>query len=76
MDEDDYKLYVLAELCYKKEHKDINEEELFPNDWYSSKNYKLKTEIIAEALNSNKKVEEVDKYLNLQEGVKERISQK
>jgi hypothetical protein len=58
----DYQLYVLAELSYKKEHPEINEEDLFPKDWYSTRNYKLKSEIIAKALNNNILIEQVEEY--------------
>ena len=70
MDEDDYKLYLLAELCYKKEHSDKKEEELFPSDWYSIKNYKTKTEIIGEALKNNIEITETQRYLDVIEGVR------
>ena len=69
-DEMDYKLYVIAELSYKKAHSDINEEELFPIDWYSSNNYKLKTEIIAQALKTNMMIEDTELYNNTREQVK------
>lgn len=48
MREDDLNLYVLAELGYKKKH--LDSKNIFPFGWYSTKNYKLKVEIIAEAL--------------------------
>ncbi len=66
----DYKLYVLAELNYKKEHPELKEDNLFPLDWYSNNNYKLKTEIIAEAINNKKLIEDVQKYQDIQEGIK------
>ena len=62
MDEMDLKLYVIAELNYKKRHN--NQKNIFPNNWYSNKNYKLKTEIIAEAIKKNIKIEETDLYIN------------
>jgi hypothetical protein len=70
MDDLDYKLYVLAELSYKKEHPEIPEEDLFPIGWYSTENYKLKNEIIAEALREKILVENTKKYMFLQEGVR------
>ncbi len=58
---DDYKLYILAELNYKDEHKEeIND--LFPNNWYNSNDYKLKTNIIGEALLNNIKIEDTPMY--------------
>lgn len=50
MDDLDYKLYVLADLKYKKEHVQLDDSELYPEDWFSSSNYKLKNEMIGEAL--------------------------
>ena len=62
MEQDDFNLYVIAEMTYKKRHQeDANQ---FPMDWYSSKNYKLKTEIIAEALKNNIRVDETELYNN------------
>ena len=69
MEMEDYNLYVIAELSYKKKYK--NEKDIFPIDWYSNRNYKLKTEIIAEAIKNNIKIEDTylyqDKFL---EGIK------
>ena len=39
----EYDLYVLAEINYKDLFK--LQENIFPSDWYNSKDYKLKTEI-------------------------------
>ena len=39
-----------------------NKNDLFPIDWYSSKNYKLKTEIIAEAIKKDIKIEDTNLY--------------
>ena len=60
MKEEDYNLYIIAELTYKQKY--LNEKDIFPTDWYSSKNYKLKVEIIAEALKKNLKIEETELY--------------
>ena len=62
MDELDLNLYTLAELKYKKIHN--NENNIFPIDWYSNKNYKLKVEIIAEAIKNNIKINETSLYQN------------
>lgn len=70
MDDMDLNLYVLAELHYMKEHE--GEEGIFPADWYSTRNYKLKTEIIAEAVKKKIKVKDTDLYrTKMLEGVKE-----
>lgn len=60
MKNDDLNLYIMAELTYK--NKNGNKDNLFPIDWYSSKNYRLKTEIIAEALKNNKEIENTTLY--------------
>lgn len=70
MDEMDYRLYVLAEINYKKAHPEIKEDDLFPIDWYNSNNYKLKNEIIAEAIKEKKLIEETSKYQYLIEGIR------
>lgn len=60
-DDMDFNLYVLAELNYKDAHPELGEE-LFHDDWYLSKDYKLKTEIIFEALKNNTLVYDTDKF--------------
>jgi hypothetical protein len=71
MNEDlDYRLYVLAELAYEKEHEGKSEEELFPNDWYSITNYKTKIEIIEEAIKNNILIQDTQKYQDRIEGIK------
>ena len=70
MDELDYKLYVIAELSYKKEHPELKEEQLFPVGWYSNNNYKLKSEIIAEAIKNKVLIENTKKYELILEGVR------
>ena len=67
--DDEYKLYVLAEINYKNKFKDLEEDELFPSDWYSSNNYKLKIDIILESLKTNKLIRETEKYKMFQEHV-------
>ncbi len=48
----DYQLYVLAELRYNKacDEREIEEDDRFPVNWYGSKDYHFKVEIIARAL--------------------------
>ena len=62
MDEQDLNLYIIAELRYKKEHLNENDESIFPVDWYSNRNYKLKTEIIAEAIKNKTIIENTNLY--------------
>lgn len=69
-DDEDYKLYVLAEITYTKENNNLNEEEIFPTDWYSISDYKTKVEIIAEALNDKCLIAETKKYQDRVEGVR------
>ena len=57
MDEEDYELYILAELHYTDEYSGE-----FPLNWYNSNNYKIKTEIITEALEKHIKIEDTDLY--------------
>ena len=65
-----YNLYVLAEIAYKKEHQDLEENELFPEDFYSISNYQVKTEIIAESIKNKKLISETELYKNRVEGVR------
>ena len=60
--ETEYDLYVLSEIAYTNKHKLENEDELFPDGWYSSKNYKLKIQIIGEALEKDIDVKETDAF--------------
>ena len=69
-DDEDYKLYVLAEITYTKENENVDEKELFPADWYSINNYKVKVEIIAEALNNKCLIVETQKYQDRVEGIR------
>ncbi len=69
MNEEDYNLYVLAELSYKKEHPELKDEDLFPYGWYQVDNYKLKVEIIGEALEKNITIKETNGYLKIIEGL-------
>ena len=63
MDELDFHLYVVAEMRYQQEfEKEVEEENLFPANWYSSRDYKLKTEIIAEAIKKHITIDKTDLY--------------
>lgn len=67
-----FKLYNLAEMAYEKhfENNFANKEYLYPEGWYSKQNYKLKIEIIAEAIKNNVIIENTSKYQETIEGVK------
>lgn len=58
----EYSLYVISEVTYQKEHKELSEKALFPYDWYSITDYRLKLEIITEALNKNILIEDTILY--------------
>ena len=73
MEKDIFDLYVLSELCYKKKHPGMSDEELFPHDWYSFLNYRTKIDVIAEALKNNILIEQTKKYQEIREGVKESL---
>ena len=60
--DDDYKLYLVSELFYKELFGDKKESELFPSNWYGSDNYKLKAEIIMEAIREHKLIIDTEKY--------------
>jgi len=70
-----FQLYTLAELAYKKHfEKNIdNTEYLFPENWYESKNYKLKIEITTEAIKENNLIEDTKKYQEIIERVQKRL---
>lgn len=70
MQDNDYKLYVLAEIAYKKEHENESEDLIFPADWYSIKNYKSKVEMIAEAIKKKCIIQYTDLYKERVEGIK------
>ena len=58
----DYNLYVLAELAYKNEHLDLKENQLYPANWYETKDYKEKNEIIAEAIKEKVLIIDTKRY--------------
>ena len=70
MDNELFKLYVLAELKYKKYFNNVNDNELFPSGWYDNKNYQKKIEIICEAIENNTLIVNTKSYLDIIEGVK------
>ena len=67
---DDKDLYTLAVLRYKEENPNLDLDNLFSSDWNLNKNYKLKIEIIAEAIQKHILVEDTDLY---KEKILERI---
>ena len=64
----DKEMYILMEINYLKENNrsvDDNNIDLFPFDWYKIDNYKLKTEILYEAIKKKVKVIDTDGYNKL-----------
>ena len=65
MNNKDFNIYVIAEIQYKKVNE--NKENIFPRDWYTFKDYKIKTEIIAEAIKNKQLIKDTimyQKYFN------------
>ncbi len=58
-------IYVMMEMNYLKENnRNINDDnsDLFPLNWYSFSDYKLKTEILYESIKNNEKIINTKKY--------------
>lgn len=53
MEDELFKLYALAEMRYQEHFKNYSQDDLYPPSWYQNKNYKLKIEIIVEAIQTN-----------------------
>lgn len=68
-----FELYTLASLSYEKHFKGMVKDvkELYPVGWYEKSNYKLKIEILAEAIKENQLIINTNKYQSTIEGVKE-----
>ena len=66
-------IYVMMEGNFIKENgRNIEDDnsDLFPFNWYLSDDYKLKTEILYEAIQTKKKIVETEKYQLMIEGVR------
>ena len=68
-----FELYNYASMSYKKHFKGMvaDENELFPEGWDEKMNYKLKIEILAEAIKENQLIINTQKYQSTIEGIKE-----
>jgi hypothetical protein len=75
MDNKLFNLYTLAELSYQKHFKDMisNLDELYPVGWYENTNYKIKIEILLEAIKTNMLIVNIKNYQNIVEGVEPKI---
>lgn len=60
--ERDKDLYTLAVMRYKEENPNIDVYSSFTDDWNISKNYNLKTTIIADAINNHVLIENTELY--------------
>ena len=64
----DNEIYVMMEINYLKENNrsiDDNNDDLFPFDWYRINNYKLKTDILYQAIKKKIKIIDTDGYCNI-----------
>ena len=52
MDKEHFKLYIIAEMNYINKFKNYNKE-IFPNDWFIIKDYKLKIKILSDCIKNN-----------------------
>lgn len=67
-----FELYTLAELAYERQFEETiyNKTRLYPEGWYENKNYKLKIEILTEAIKNSTLIENIPKYKETIEGIK------
>ena len=66
-------LYIIMETNYLKEinrNTTDDNNDIFPFNWYLSNNYKLKTEILYDAIKTKKKIIELEKYQTLLKEIK------
>ena len=68
-----FELYTLASMSYENYFKGMVEdkEELYPEGWHEKNNYKLKIEILVEAIKENQLIINTQKYQDTIEGIKE-----
>ena len=66
-----FKLYTLAELSYENHFKNMlkSTDELYPDGWYENKNYKVKIEILCEAISTSTLIVDTQGYQKIIEGV-------
>ena len=67
-----FELYTLAELSYINQFKNISDD-LFPEQWYENTNYKVKIEIMSEAIKTNTLIVNTQAYLKIVEGVDTKV---
>lgn len=66
-----FELYTLAELSYENHFKNMlkSTDELYPDGWYENKNYKVKIEILYEAISTSTLIVDTQGYQKIIEGV-------
>ena len=60
----DKDLYTIAVLRYQEENPNLDENNLFPIGWNNNYDYKLKINIIAEAIKNKTTVQNTELYRN------------
>ena len=65
-----FELYTLIEMTYEKKFINVEKSMLYPEGWYSNKNYKNKIDILNEAIKENKLIVDTKKYAESIECVK------
>ena len=69
-----FELYTLTELTYEKKFNNLKDKDsLYPEGWYSNKNYKEKIDILSEAIKDNKLIINTNKYNESKECIKSLI---
>lgn len=66
MNKEHFKLYIIAEMNYVNKFKNYYIE-IFPNDWFTIKDYKLKTKIISDCIKNNILIKDSKFYIEIQE---------
>ena len=66
MNKEHFKLYIIAEMNYVNKLKNYYIE-IFPNDWLTIKDYKLKIKIISDCIKNNILIKDSKFYIEIQE---------
>ena len=66
MNKEHFKLYVIAEMNYINKFTNYYEE-LFPDDWFTIKDYKLKIKILLNCIKNNILIKDSELYIQIKE---------
>ena len=66
MNKEHFKLYVIAEMNYINKFTNYYEE-LFPDDWFTIKDYKLKIKILLSCIKNNILIKDSELYIQIKE---------